>query len=215
MEKMYLLLQLNVRQGIELFEKLFEEAEKSHRFSTCQMLVDLAEKQRHNLDTKQRDLLSTYGKWLRKEEFVCFKTGSRCNVRIQEDPNLVYVLMPLDPEYDNFYIFGVQEVVQRLGLECRRADEVIHNRDIMCVGVCQNIRGARCIVADVSGQNSNVFYELGLSHGFQKPVILITQTLEDVPFDLRALNVIEYKGAISVLRKELESSLKEILGLTE
>jgi hypothetical protein len=35
-------------------------------------------------------------------------------------------------------------------------------------------------------------YELGLAHGLEKPVIIITQSLEELPFDLRAYRAIQY-----------------------
>ena len=37
-----------------------------------------------------------------------------------------------------------------------------------------------------------MFYELGLAHAFQKPVILLTQSIDDVPFDLKGYRLIEY-----------------------
>jgi len=47
------------------------------------------------------------------------------------------------------------------------------------------------LLADLTGKNPNVFYELGLAHALAKPVILIAETLDDIPFDLRALRVIQ------------------------
>ena len=51
---------------------------------------------------------------------------------------------------------------------------------------------AKILLADLTGKNANVFYELGLAHAAGKPVILVTGSIDDVPFDLRALRVIEY-----------------------
>ena len=51
----------------------------------------------------------------------------------------------------------------------------------------EHIKKARILVAELSGRNPNVFYELGVAHAMNKDVILITQTLEDVPFDFEAL----------------------------
>ena len=57
----------------------------------------------------------------------------------------------------------------------------------------QYIKDARCVVADLSGKNPNVFYELGLAHAARKPVVFTSGRLEDVPFDLRHLRVIVYE----------------------
>jgi hypothetical protein len=70
-------------------------------------------------------------------------------------------------------------------------------------------------LAELSGRNPNVFYELGLAHALAKPAILVTQTVEDVPYDLRALRVIVYDRNEpnwgDVLKTAIESSIGEIL----
>ena len=48
------------------------------------------------------------------------------------------------------------------------------------------------MVADLTGRNPNVFYELGLAHAAMKPVVFTAANIEDVPFDLRHLRVILY-----------------------
>lgn len=54
------------------------------------------------------------------------------------------------------------------------------------------IVSAILIIADCSGRNPNVFYEIGLAHAIGKPVILITRDEEDVPFDLHHRQYIRY-----------------------
>jgi hypothetical protein len=41
-------------------------------------------------------------------------------------------------------------------------------------------------------KNPNVFYELGLAHALEKPVVLVSSNQDDVPFDLRHIRVILY-----------------------
>lgn len=52
---------------------------------------------------------------------------------------------------------------------------------------------ARFLIAELTGRNSNVFYELGIAHAVGKEVILLAQTMEDVPADLRHHRVIKYE----------------------
>ena len=52
---------------------------------------------------------------------------------------------------------------------------------------------SRFIVADCTGRNPNVFYEIGIAHTIGKPVIAITQSTTDVPFDLTHRRYIEYE----------------------
>ena len=54
------------------------------------------------------------------------------------------------------------------------------------------VSASRVLLADLTNKNANVFYELGLAHAAKKPVLMLTQSIEDVPFDLRALRVIPY-----------------------
>lgn len=54
------------------------------------------------------------------------------------------------------------------------------------------VASSRVLLADLTGKNPNVFYELGLAHAAHKPVLLLTQTLDDVPFDLQSLRIITY-----------------------
>lgn len=140
----------------------------------------------------------------------CFKTGGPCTVDVQEKPRSVFVIMPFAVAFDDVYELGIKAGVETLGWDCQRADEVIHNRDIMCK-VCQGIRQARFIIADLTGRNANVFYELGMAHALEKEVVLLAQDIDDVPFDLRQMNIIEYT-AILPLRQRLPEVLGTLMG---
>jgi hypothetical protein len=72
------------------------------------------------------------------------------------------------------------------------------------------INAARAIIADCTGRNPNVFYEIGLAHAVGKPVVLITQKGEDVPFDLKAIRYIEYEYSPRGM-KTFEDSLTKTL----
>jgi hypothetical protein len=52
---------------------------------------------------------------------------------------------------------------------------------------------AKVIIADCTGSNPNAFYKIGLAHTLGKPVILTSQSVRDVPFDLRYLHFISYE----------------------
>jgi hypothetical protein len=58
--------------------------------------------------------------------------------------------------------------------------------------VWAGINSAKVLVAELSTRNPNVFYELGLAHALQKPVVLISSNEADVPSDLRHIRVIYY-----------------------
>lgn len=58
--------------------------------------------------------------------------------------------------------------------------------------IVEGIYKADVVIADLTGSNSNVYYELGLAHALGKKTIILTQAIDELPFDIRAYRVIEY-----------------------
>ena len=121
------------------------------------------------------------------------------------DPNLCFVLMPFVKEMDPIYIDHIKPVVESEGISCQRADEIV-GTSIITFDIWEKINRSRFIIADLTGKNPNVFYEIGLAHALGKEVILITQTMTDVPFDLKSLRCIVYSFRPRGM-KELEVEL--------
>lgn len=130
-----------------------------------------------------------------------------------------FVLMPFSDEHDLQRVFKqhVKVVVEtRCGLRCERADDIYGISGVM-QSVWEGINRARVIVADLTGRNPNVFYELGIAHTLGKPVIMLTQSMEFVPFDLRHLRCIvyEYKPSdIERFETILERTVRTVLSST-
>lgn len=108
-------------------------------------------------------------------------------------------------------VFDVlRSVLSRQGYQVSKANS---KGDILADIVFELDR-ASLVCADLTGLNPNVMYELGIRHGFTKKTILLTQDLQEVPFDLRAYHCIEYAWVTSEdkrkLAKALQSTLKEI-----
>jgi len=100
-------------------------------------------------------------------------------------------MMPFRPDLDDIYAQTIKPTVEKLGLQCIRADEEVGPTRIMD-DIWRFIRRGRVFIADLTGRNANVFYELGLAHAQGKAVILISQSLDDVPFDLQHVRVLHY-----------------------
>ena len=82
--------------------------------------------------------------------------------------------------------------------------------------VWEGIYGARAVIAECTGRNPNVFYEIGIAHTLGKPVILTTQTTEDVPSDLRNIRYIHYQytpPGMKLFETTLQKTLSETLRL--
>ncbi len=68
----------------------------------------------------------------------------------------------------------------------------------------RGIASAELVIAVLTRQNPNVFYELGLAHRQSKDVLLLTEKIDDVPFDLRGLFCHEYDANSREGLKRLE-----------
>jgi len=104
----------------------------------------------------------------------------------------IFVLMPFSDSLKPVFDDHISHVSTMLDLTVARADNFFTNQSIMS-DIWSGICSTQLIVADCTGRNTNVFYEVGLSHSIGKPVILITQKTEDVPFDLRHIRYICYE----------------------
>ena len=104
----------------------------------------------------------------------------------------VFVLMSFEPELRPVYEDHVRNVANSLNLVAKRADDFFDAHHVMS-DVWEAINSARVIVADCTGRNPNVFYEIGVAHTLGRTVILITQNDSDVPFDLQAIRYIQYE----------------------
>lgn len=128
------------------------------------------------------------------------------------DQKLVFVLMPFGGDFDDLYADHIKAAVEAAGLRPLRADEIFTPTPIMG-DIWRSICRARLVIADLTGRNPNVFYEVGLAHAIGKEVILLTQSMNDVPFDLRGIRSIVYdfspRGAtklVSDLRKAIPAN---------
>ena len=104
----------------------------------------------------------------------------------------VFVLMPFTDELRPVYEDHIRKVVRAKQLEIARADDFFAAGSIMG-DVWSAINAAAFLIADCTGRNPNVFYEIGIAHAIGKQTILISQTINDVPFDLRHLRVVVYE----------------------
>jgi ActR/RegA family two-component response regulator len=124
----------------------------------------------------------------------------------------VFVLMPFAKEYVDFYENEIKKVIEDMGLICKRVDNFYGPRSIMA-DILKQIKNARFILADFSGRNPNVFFEVGIAHALGKSVLLLTQNLEDVPPRLRTVRCLVYEQSLAGgnrIAPQLEASVKEI-----
>lgn len=111
--------------------------------------------------------------------------------RSREFLDTCFVMMPFGEWFDRYYQEIYAPGINEAGFEAIRGDELFHTGSVM-EQIWEQIEKAKILLADLSGKNPNVFYELGLAHAARKPVVFTASNLDDVPFDLRHLRVIIY-----------------------
>ena len=118
-----------------------------------------------------------------------------------------FVLMPFDPEFKDVYEIGIKEACESAGAYCQRVDEQIFHASILDQ-IYNQISKADVVIADMTGRNPNVFYEVGYAHALGKRTILLTKSAADIPFDLKHYPHIVYEGSITKLRDQLKARVE-------
>ena len=124
------------------------------------------------------------------------------------DNKQVFVLTPFNDNYRGIYL-AIREVCSRLNLYCIRGDEEYIPNEIFPEIIKQIIK-SRLIIANITGRNPNVMYELGVAHALGKPTIVVAQDFTDIPFDLNSKRIIIYKNE-EQLQRRLETSITDML----
>jgi hypothetical protein len=98
-------------------------------------------------------------------------------------------------------------------IACHRGDKEARPGEIIS-HIVENLVEADISIADLSGRNPNVFYELGVRHAVNDNTILIAQSEDDIPFDLRGQRLIIYRcdfeGSVQ-LRTALVHAIEDVL----
>jgi hypothetical protein len=111
-----------------------------------------------------------------------------------------FVLSPIGKEgselYEKFkevldYVIKPAVASSSLELKIIRADDINHSGSFI-KDIFENILNSHVVIADLTGQNPNVFYELGVRHALSSRTIMVAQVLDDIPSDLREYRTIIY-----------------------
>ncbi len=118
-----------------------------------------------------------------------------------------FVLMPFDREFSDIYRFGIKQTAENCGVVAERVDEQ-HFSETILERVYRQIENSDFIIAEMTGKNPNVFYEVGYAHAKGKLCALVTQSATDIPFDLKHHPHVVYDGSIADLQKKLTQKIK-------
>ncbi len=126
-----------------------------------------------------------------------------------------FAAMPFDTNVvsNDVWKFGIEGAMKEVEVEVCRADMDLASRPIMDK-VATYIFDSAFVIADLTGWNANVLYELGLAHASNKDCILIynANDVSLIPFDVRHIAAIKYDPSdIESLKKDLSSAVKDLL----
>jgi hypothetical protein len=131
----------------------------------------------------------------------------------QKKVDTVFVMMPFE-EWPNIYYRDIySKAIKKVGLTPKKLDDFSGPAPLV-QEMSEETKNAKMVLVDLTGNNANVCYELGLSHGFNKPTILVTDSIEKIPFDVSIFRVIVYDKNLpnwgKKLKDDLISSLMEV-----
>jgi hypothetical protein len=104
----------------------------------------------------------------------------------------VFVIMSYNDDHRDAYYVAIQPTLLKLGFKPIRVDEIQHNNTVT-KEIYEAIDRSAFVVADLTGERPNVYYEVGWSHKAGKEVVLLAKKETAVHFDVAAINRIDYK----------------------
>ncbi len=131
---------------------------------------------------------------------------------VKQKNNTAFIIMPIDPSKPDLIdvLNSIKETCSKFGISAVRADEIEHQQQITDV-VLRQIRECEFLIADLSLERPNVYYEIGYAHAIGKRPILIRKKGTQLHFDLSVHNVREFEN-VTELKKKLESYFEEVIG---
>lgn len=127
-----------------------------------------------------------------------------------------FIVMPFSLAWSDDVHQTLSASCKALGVLPMRGDDVFTPTDIL-VDIWHSINSADFVIADITGRNPNVLYELGIAHTLAKPVLIISQSASDIPIDLSTRRIIIYGQSDGLwqesLRNKTSRAIQEILNL--
>ena len=208
----------------------FFSSASRHPNSTSYMSIQLADETAYDEYLRYKDLddllerayiarARTASGWPSSSVFVSssqFNDGIIENDQLLErksiKPNTAFVLMAMDPgkpELEDVYT-TIKDVCHEFSISASRADDIEHQDRITDL-ILGEIQTCEHLIADLSYERPNVYYEVGYAHAINKKPILYRRAGTRLHFDLSIHNVPEYKN-ITDFRKKLRGRLEAIMG---
>ena len=154
---------------------------------------------------------------LRRGQIGLFMQGNKeirfRNLKVESQQPLCFAVMQFTDDFNVLYAEVIKPVCEEFGFRVIRGDDFYTSGQIL-EDITQSIRSAALIIADVTPDNANVFYEVGYSHGIGKPTILLSdRTRQKLPFDISGFRTLFYDNTIggkAVVEQKLRQHLQAL-----
>jgi hypothetical protein len=136
------------------------------------------------------------------------------NFRVEAEKPRAFIVMHFDKAYDEVYSEVIRRTCESFGLAAIRADE-IYGPGIIIHDIVEQIHRAQLIIAEITPENANVYFEVGYAFAWSKPIVLLARQGTDLPFDVSAFRVLFYEDTIAGkgrVEEGLAQHLRAILG---
>jgi hypothetical protein len=117
-----------------------------------------------------------------------------------------FLVMPFGQEWSADVHRILAGACDAAGVRPVRGDDLFTPTDIL-EDIWQGINAADFVMADITGRNPNVLYELGMAHTLAKPVLILSRDARDIPIDLATRRVIVYGQSAADWRDDLRHKI--------
>ena len=130
------------------------------------------------------------------------------NLQVAGERGEVFVVMQFTKEFTDIHEEVIKNVCNEFELNARLASDT-YGPGMIISDIVQSITDSEFVIAEITPNNANVFYELGYAHGINKPVILLAnRATVKLPFDVSPFRVLMYDNSIAG-RRDFEEGLRK------
>lgn len=116
---------------------------------------------------------------------------------------ICFVAMPVGAESietDQTFSYIIKPALEEFGYAAVRADHIVH-AGLITEQIVKFLLDSPLVIADITGRNPNVMYELGVRQATNKPLILMSEQSTPIPFDISTTRVILYDSSIESMNR--------------
>jgi len=128
-------------------------------------------------------------------------------ISVHQQRPTIFVIMQFTPPFNELYSEVIVPVGEELGFDVVRADET-YGPGIIIADIERQIIEASAVIADITPNNPNVYWEVGYSHALRKPTILVAEHEKELPFDVSPFRILFYENTIAG-KSQVEAGLRK------